>query len=83
MGNGTSFSLPSNPITGSAQAPTMLMRDTGTAWFFGMGIQEGNQVYINAINTGGTYAQPAQSSTIPFTWTTSDFFTVSGSYEEA
>lgn len=83
MGNGTSFSLPSTPFSGCDNAPTMLMRDTGTAWFFGIAIQEGNQVYINAINTSGTYAQPAQSSTIPFTWTTNDFFTINGSYEEA
>jgi hypothetical protein len=83
MGSGSSFSLPSTPAGGNDNAPTMLMRDTGTAWFFGMAIQEGNQVYLNAINTGGTYAQPSQSPTIPFSWTTGDFFTITGIYEEA
>jgi hypothetical protein len=39
---------------------------------------------IRPIATGSTYAsQTATSSTIPFTWTTSDLIVVAGSYEAA
>lgn len=41
-------------------------------------------VSINAINAAGTYlVEAATSSTVPFTWTTSDILIVSGTYESA
>ena len=41
-------------------------------------------VAVSAINTAGTYAVHAStSSSVPFTWTTSDVLEVSGSYESA
>ena len=41
----------------------------------------GSTIYVDAVNTSGTYAiNAAFSSTIPFTWATNDGFSVSGFY---
>jgi hypothetical protein len=54
---------------------------------FGVGIRPavasiyGSTVYVQAINTSGTYATNSEfSSTVPFTWATNDGFSVSGFY---
>jgi hypothetical protein len=78
------FTLPVSPASNQALSIPMLMRDTGTAWFYGTGIQESNVVYANSIQANGTYAYPGGiSNVIPFTWTTNDFFTANGTYEVA
>lgn len=41
-------------------------------------------VAVNAVKSDGTYlVETVTSSTVPFTWTTSDFLIVSGTYEAA
>jgi hypothetical protein len=76
-----SFTLPVTPASPADQAIPMIMRDAGVAFYYGFGIQDGNTVYTNVILTNGTYAQPTISSTAPFTWGSTDFFTAQGSYE--
>ena len=53
-----------------------------TGYFLGAAIMETTYVAIRAIGTAGTYGGlTGLSSTIPFTWATSDWFRVSGWFE--
>jgi len=59
--------------------------DAGTQEYIGTLVQNGTNFYTAAaINASGTYAaNQGISSTIPFTWTTSDVIFLSGTYEAA
>lgn len=53
-----------------------------TGYFVGAAIMETTYVALRAVGTAATYGgMTGLSSTIPFTWTTSDWFRVAGFYE--
>jgi hypothetical protein len=77
-----SFSLPVTPAKN--QAAFALLDDYGSIApdaASGLILTNGN-LYVEAINTAGTYAKGAYlSTTIPFTWSSLDSIAVTGSYE--
>lgn len=59
------------------QLPMCWLQDAGTNTFAGLAALSGGIYYIYAINTSGTYMSvTATSSTVPYTWATSDFIAV-------
>jgi len=76
----TSISYVGNPIIGDVRC-----LDSGTAaWYGFVEYVSTTTAYIRLINAAATYAQPgAITSTVPFTWTTSDQIIVIGTYEAA
>jgi hypothetical protein len=84
FGGFTALTLPSTPKSPFNYNARGLCRDAGTAWRFASAIQEGINVYPNVENVSGTYSTDASvGTTVPFTWTTNDYLTLSGTYEEA
>ncbi len=83
VSGGAYFTTPTTPS--STQSPAqLLMRDAGTAWWFGACIVEGTSVYLNNQKVSGNYTiSESIGATTPFTWTTNDFLIVNLSYEEA
>ena len=87
----TSFISIAHPLTAAIVYPftplgRVLFRDAGTAFYFGDAIGGSNnstvEIFPNV--TSGTYASYAAcSSTVPFTWTTGDYFSVSYTYQAA
>jgi hypothetical protein len=76
-------SLPANNAR-NGQLFNVFIADVGTANYNGLGETFGNFVYIRAILTNATYSGfTTVSSTVPMTWTTGDYFILSGSYEVA
>jgi len=76
----TSISYVGNPTIGDVRC-----LDSGTAaWYGFVEYVSTTTAYIRLINAAATYAQPgAITSTVPFTWTTSDQIIVIGTYEAA
>jgi hypothetical protein len=75
-----------NRIKQAASLGVVTLRDAGTAWYLGYVIDANSAtaVEIIALNASGTYTTLGSlSATVPFTWTTSDFFTVNFTYEAA
>ena len=61
------------------------MVDSGTSGYIGaLGGWSATQGFLVALGTGAAYAtENAVNATVPFTWTTNDFFFLSGTYEVA
>jgi len=83
-----SSTWPVTPSSGnSAQSAAVIVQfeDAGVAPVYGAFFNAGattSGFEILAINTSGTYAAAAVlSSTVPITWATGDYITISGSYE--
>jgi hypothetical protein len=73
-----------NRIKQAASLGVVTLRDAGTAWYLGYVIDANSAtaVEVISINTSATTATLGSlSSSSPFTWTTSDFFTVNFTYE--
>jgi hypothetical protein len=83
VAGGAYFTTPTTPA--QTQFPAqLLMRDTGTAWWFGACIADGSAVFLNNQRVSGNFTiSETITSTAPFTWTTGDFLIVNLSYEEA
>lgn len=87
----TGFIGATHPITAQIAYPftplgRALFRDAGTALYFGDVIGSSNTTNIEIFpnNTSGTYASyTAAGSTVPFTWTTGDYFSYSYTYQAA
>jgi hypothetical protein len=81
--SGAYFTLPSS--TAQTYLPgQVLMRDAGTAWWFGACIIDTGYAYINNQKVSGNFTiSETITATSPFVWTTSDFIVVNGTYEEA
>jgi hypothetical protein len=79
------FTLPINAA--STAALFLNIVDAGVTNYYGEGgiySFDGSKVYCNAFNSVGTYLTNASwSATVPFTWGTGDYFTISGTYEVA
>ena len=74
--------LPVAPRLVTSVSASVFFLDNLVGWFPGSWAPSGSGVVIRATNTSGTYATAsALSSTVPFTWTTDDYFNVSGFYE--
>lgn len=83
ISSGAYFTTPTTPSSTHSPAQ-LLMRDAGTAWWFGACIVEGTSVYLNNQKVSGNYTiSESIGATTPFTWTTNDFLIVNLSYEEA
>jgi len=77
------ISLPANNATNGHLYNTFL-GDQGAGTYNGLSETFDNYIYVRAIATNGAYSTFNQiSSTVPFTWTTSDYIIISGSYEVA
>lgn len=64
------------------QNVSALCTDFATNDYPGISIIANNNVYVRTINTAGTYASSGNlSATVPFTWGTSDYITITGVYE--
>jgi hypothetical protein len=80
------YTYPLNPVNAFAGGlGHCILVDNGVGSFNGMlGAWSGTQGFLAAQNTAGTYAgEAATSSTVPFTWTTGDFFFLNSSFEVA
>ena len=79
------FTLPINAA--STAALFLNIVDAGVTNYYGEGgiySFDGSKVFCNAFNSSGTYLTNASwSATVPFTWGTGDYFTISGTYEVA
>jgi hypothetical protein len=81
--------LPVTAVSGvypvAAPLGQVLFRDSGVSFIYGNVIVSGpTLVELAAINVAGTYpAYTSTSSTVPFTWGTSDFFSASFTYQAA
>jgi hypothetical protein len=63
------------------QAINVFFNDYLTASYAGIGILNASTIYARSINSGTAYSQVANcSSTVPFTWGTSDSIRISGTY---
>ena len=75
------------PVTGTASQGVhnvFMTDDSAAATYPGVVSPNTTSAVIRAINTAGTYAtQTATSSSIPFTWATSDVIRLTGVYEAA
>lgn len=74
------------PVTPKYYAKTfdMYIQDAGTQFFIGTADTFDSKFYPTVILTNTTYAQVSYlSATTPMTWTTSDNFSIRGSYEAA
>lgn len=76
------------PVTAARTESGLLVAhilDSGTAYHPAVPLWGStSRIDITVPNTAGTYAVTANtSSTVPMTWTTSDYFTLSGTYEAA
>lgn len=74
------------PVTPKYYAKTfdMYIQDAGTQFFIGTADTFDSKFYPTAILTNTTYAQVSYlSATVPMTWTTSDNFSIRGTYEAA
>ena len=76
---------PSSGAAAQSAAVNVQFEDAGVAPVYGAFFNAGattSSFEILAINTAGTYAVAAVlSSTVPITWATGDYITISGSYE--
>ena len=76
-------SLPANNAQNGHLFNTFI-GDVGVGNYNGLAESFDNYVYVRAILTNSTYSSfSAISSTVPFTWTTNDYFFITGSYEVA
>ena len=76
--------LPVAPRSFQAISASVFFLDNLVGWLPGAWAPSGSGVVIRATDTSGTYAAAsALSATVPFTWTTDDYFDVSGFYEAA
>ena len=76
------LTLPSTPENGNGSF-TVLIADTGTATYSGMGEVSGAEFYIYASNAGTQYLSAINTnSATPMTWTTNDTLTISFNYKE-
>lgn len=58
--------------------------DVGSAIYHGVALVDSGKLNIRVSGSGGTYSNPADlSSTVPFTWGSTDILSVSGTYEAA
>ena len=74
--------LPVAPRLITSVSANVFFLDDLVGWFPGSWAPSGSGVVIRATNTSGAYATATPlSSTAPFTWTTNDYFNVSGFYE--
>ena len=77
-------SAPTNIASNQNLIGQVFFLDAGTATFTGGVVSNGNNLQINTTNVGGTYAgDGAVTATVPFTWTTSDVFSINAVYEAA
>lgn len=62
-----------------------MIRDEGTAYYIGSGlILSTTQAQVRVSKSDATYTSNSDiSSTVPMTWTSTDFFIISGFYEKA
>ena len=82
MNGSPNFTLP--VAVGSGFSSWCNLLDTGTAVYFANGFRIADVLYLDVLNASGTYVgATAFTATVPFTWTTGDSITVSGSYEAA
>jgi hypothetical protein len=80
------FTYPITPVSArQAGQGTATLGDSGTAGYIGaLGGWSATQGFLVTLGTGGAYATENQvNATVPFTWTTNDFFFLSGTYEVA
>ena len=82
------FSLPVTSLTftnTNINLGDSYYRDDGTNVFYGyVGYQDSTNARLFVANASSTYLQrTGTSSTVPFTWTTSDSFSIRGIYEAA
>jgi hypothetical protein len=76
------------PVNASARGSfqTMMYDDSAATWYEGYFRHQSNnsEMYLYAILTNGAYASYYLSgNNVPFTWATSDYLTIRGSYEAA
>jgi hypothetical protein len=72
---GVSFTAP--VAEGNFAIPTCWLQDAGTNTFAGLAAVSSSYIVVYAINASGSYASvSALSSTVPFTWATSDSITI-------
>lgn len=86
IGTSPTFTLPTAAASSGKNGFTAYALDSGTSRvpLFADTFGSTTIVGLFAVNTVGTYgAQSTISSTVPFTWTTSDELHVNGSYEAA
>jgi hypothetical protein len=80
------FTYPITPSSArQAGQGNATMGDSGVQGYIGaIGGWSATQGFLVALTTSGSYAGEAQTSaTVPFTWTTNDFFFLSGTFEVA
>jgi hypothetical protein len=87
----TGFITATHPLTAQINYPftplgRVLFRDAGTALYYGDVIGSSNNTTVEIFPnlTSGTYASyTSASATVPFTWTTNDYFSFSYTYQAA
>jgi hypothetical protein len=80
------FTYPITPVSARQGGQgNATMGDSGVQGYIGaIGGWSATQGFLVALSTSGSYAGEAQTSaTVPFTWTTNDFFFLSGTFEVA
>lgn len=83
VGSNPSFTLPVSSSIGSI-AYNAYFQDAGTGTFIGFVNLGASSATFFAANASGTYiSYSSVTATVPFTWTTNDFFNVIFSYEVA
>jgi hypothetical protein len=86
MGSSPSFTL---PVTGSGVIGEVTSQvyclDSGVAFYLASAITSTTTIQPFALNTAGTYLTNSSnfSATVPFTWATNDFISISFSYRTA
>lgn len=75
-----SFSL---PVPGAGYGTGLVfIQDTGWETFQGQAFWNTDNVYVDVIGSGATYAKQLYfSSTVPMTWVSTDWYVTSGTYE--
>lgn len=86
MGTAPTFTLPVTMAAASPRAFEINIFDSGLGYIKGIGVNEGSSTVITCffVDVSVTAAKNGTiTSTAPMTWTTSDAFTVTGTYEAA